>query len=145
MGCVTEFKLKIKRSKVRLEDQPIVKDIQDHLDLIGHPLGVDHIAGLIRALPNYFNTGDESDAAILSRLEDISGYTWDEFDNSMSGRWYSRAKDMAALSEYYPTIVFELRGDGEEQGDVWKEEWQNGKKVKEQRAKLVFDDGEEVG
>lgn len=44
-----------------------------------------------------------------------------------SCKWYSHQKDMIEYSLRYPDTVFELSGEGEESGDIWKEYYKNGK------------------
>jgi len=40
--------------------------------------------------------------------------------------WYNYQKEMALLSKKYPHYIFDLVGDGEEQGDIWNEFYWNG-------------------
>jgi len=40
--------------------------------------------------------------------------------------WYNHQKEMALLSKKYPHYIFDLVGDGEEQGDIWNEFYWNG-------------------
>lgn len=44
-----------------------------------------------------------------------------------SCKWYDHEKDMRRLSVMFPDVTFELCGEGEEQGDSWKEYYRNGK------------------
>lgn len=56
----------------------------------------------------------------------ISGYDL-EYDLTVSdAKWYDHEKDMRALSIRYPLCVWQLDGEGEEQGDVWRKYFQNG-------------------
>ena len=50
-------------------------------------------------------------------------------------KWYNHEKDMRAYSKKHPKVLFELSGEGEEAGDLWKEYYLNGKM---QRAKAVL-------
>lgn len=43
-----------------------------------------------------------------------------------TARWYAHEKDMLALSEAFPDLVFELHGEGENTGDLWNEYFCNG-------------------
>lgn len=38
---------------------------------------------------------------------------------SDSMKWYEHESDLKALSKFLPDYIFELRGEGEEAGDVW--------------------------
>lgn len=42
-------------------------------------------------------------------------------------KWYDCDQDMQALSYRFPTVVFDLRGDGEEQEDLWQHYYQGGR------------------
>jgi hypothetical protein len=52
-------------------------------------------------------------------------------------KWYDHGIDMTKLSEKYPTVKFELYGEGEEQGDIWKKIFLGGK-MKYLLAELVW-------
>ena len=56
-------------------------------------------------------------------------------DCSESCKWYSHQEDMKAFSKKHPEAIFELSGEGEESGDIWKEYYKNGKM---QRCKAVI-------
>ena len=42
-------------------------------------------------------------------------------------KWYEHDEDMLALSREYPGVTFCLSGEGEDQGDVWKKYYRDGK------------------
>ena len=42
-------------------------------------------------------------------------------------KWYQHEDDMKRFSKLYPHILFELSGEGEESGDIWKKYFLNGK------------------
>jgi len=50
-------------------------------------------------------------------------------------KWYESTKDLKAFSKKYPTLLFELKGEGEESGDIWTEYFINGKS---QRCKVIM-------
>jgi hypothetical protein len=89
--------------------------------------------------PNYV---DESE--IFSELETISGYGgFEHYDGSLSeAKWYEHDSDMKTLSKKYPEILFQLDGEGEEAGDIWRSFFKNGKSHTS-RAKIIFDDFDE--
>ena len=53
-------------------------------------------------------------------------------------KWYEWEQDLAAISRALPDATLTLRGEGEEQGDVWEATARNGE-VKIRRARIVFD------
>lgn len=84
--------------------------------------------------------GDMTVAEVLSENEDFEGidYALDENgETSGAVKWYSHEADMTALSAKYPEITFLLSGEGEEQGDVWRKYFRNGKS-RSIYAKLTF-------
>lgn len=49
--------------------------------------------------------------------------TWvegDEYDFEEEMKWYDHEEHMVELSKLCPNIIFDLRGDGEETGDMWR-------------------------
>ena len=52
---------------------------------------------------------------------DDEGYTQNEC------KWYESDNDMKAFSQKHPDALFQLDGVGEENDDVWRQWWQNGK------------------
>lgn len=69
-----------------------------------------------------------------------SGYgKWIDFVNGDADTcsWYDHDVDMKWLSEKFPTVLFTLKGEGEESGDMWIKYYRNGK-CQECRAEIVF-------
>ena len=50
-------------------------------------------------------------------------------------KWYDHIEDMIKLSKVFPETLFILDGWGEELGDVWRELYMDGERV---RADLIF-------
>jgi hypothetical protein len=50
-------------------------------------------------------------------------------------KWYDHEADMKETSRCFPDLVFELYGEGEEKGDIWKKYFFNGKV---QRASVII-------
>ena len=50
-------------------------------------------------------------------LQDDGDGMWCPYD---ACKWYDHADDISALSKKYPEVLFELYGEGEEAGDLWK-------------------------
>ena len=52
-------------------------------------------------------------------------------------KWYDYVDNMKMLSLKFPTIVFILEGDGEENDDMWVAYFMNGK-VQYEKAKITY-------
>jgi len=61
-------------------------------------------------------------------FEEITGYFIEEDFTVPSCKWYNHEKDMLEISKLYPNAVWQLDGSGEEEGDVWRVYFKNGKK-----------------
>ena len=57
----------------------------------------------------------------------------------VSCKWYEHQTDLALFSKKYPDLLFILRGEGEEPGDLWVFFAKNGKAYKD-KAKIVFEE-----
>lgn len=57
-------------------------------------------------------------------ISDSTSYD-DCFDHAI--KWYEHEEDMRAYSAWHPDLIFELKGEGEEAGDLWIEYYKNGK------------------
>jgi len=70
---------------------------------------------------------------IKLELEAITSYQFHEHRTTPhvldldEAKWYDHGENMKALSKKWPKILFQLDGDGEESGDVWREYWLDGK------------------
>jgi len=49
-------------------------------------------------------------------------------DGEFEVKWYDCEDDMIKISKLYPNILFTVKGDGEESGDIWKHYFKYGKK-----------------
>lgn len=58
--------------------------------------------------------------------EIVSGYT-DYGPFGQECKWYDHEQDMIRVSKDYPEVLFILRGEGEEAGDLWISYFKNGK------------------
>ena len=65
----------------------------------------------------------------------------DEFGEET--KWYSHENDMRKLSNKFRDVLFELEGEGEESGDMWKEYYKNGK-MQRCNAEFVFPEYNEL-
>jgi hypothetical protein len=64
-------------------------------------------------------------------------------DSRKSCKWYDHEDELKAFSLKHPEPFFELKGEGEESGDIWVKYIQNGK-CQTCKAKIVFDDFDEA-
>ena len=76
----------------------------------------------------------------IAGIGEISGYGEQWEGDSI--KWYNCDKDMLKYSKLYPDTVFEITGYGEEQEDIWKAYYKDGKEQKTV-AKIIFDDYDE--
>jgi len=63
-------------------------------------------------------------------------------DSHDSYKWYDHESDMKEVSKEFPNVLFTLKGEGEEAGDIWIKYFKNGK-MQSCPAKLVFDEYDE--
>jgi hypothetical protein len=56
-----------------------------------------------------------------------------------SHKWYEHEEDMKEIAAQFPQCIFELEGEGEESGDLWKE-WYCGNKFKQSFAEITYDE-----
>lgn len=80
------------------------------------------------------NVGRDNDVDYEEVVEEITGYH--PFDDET--KWYSFEEDMKSASKLHPKALFELSGEGEESGDIWKAYFRDGK-MQMCRAKIVVD------
>ncbi len=93
---------------------------------------------------------DESETEVVVALEEgADSYSdgvslmYDAWTgNAERTKWYSHDEDMKTFSKRFPHVLFELSGEGEESGDIWKAYYKDGK-VQLCRAKIVFDEYDE--
>ena len=77
--------------------------------------------------------------------EHIIGVEYQAFYEGLFGdevKWYQHEEDMKLYSSENPTVLFTLKGEGEESGDIWIAYHKAGK-VQTCKAKIVFDDFDE--
>lgn len=72
---------------------------------------------------------DEKLAQFEADFEVVTGYGINASRGEMGleGKWYDHDKNMVKLSILYADHVFQLDGVGEEDGDVWRMYYRNGK------------------
>ena len=74
-------------------------------------------------------------------LDDNDVYDF-EIECEEWNKWYEHDEEMLELSKHFPNVVFCLDGEGEENGDIWRTYYKNGKK-QYCPAKIIFDDYDE--
>ena len=70
-------------------------------------------------------------------IDELSGSPFGE-----SCKWYDHEEDMKKISRMFPSVTFDLYGEGEESGDIWHKYFKNGK-MQECPARIVFDEYDE--
>ena len=99
---------------------------------------------------NYYldiHEGNKTIEEVLNNIDEseFEGiyYSIDEYGDTVDAvKWYNHEDDMKKFSKLYPELVFVLKGEGEESGDVWRKYFKNGK-MHSCYVKLVFDDYDE--
>lgn len=87
--------------------------------------------------------GDEIDSSRVPEFElkvlDGNSTSVQEIISELadSCKWYEHAKDMLELSKTFPEYLFILDGDGEENGDAWREFYKNGRSYRWQLPKII--------
>lgn len=64
---------------------------------------------------------------VVSRLNELSDYGFDEDLSQYSIKWYDWEDHMRQLSSEFPSVLFTVNGVGEEDGDIWRAYFTNGK------------------
>jgi len=78
----------------------------------------------------------------LNKLSSISGYTHECDGDLFKAKWYEYKEHMIELSRIYPNKLFQIDGDGEDDGDIWRHYFKNGKSLL-QKPKIVFEEFKE--
>jgi hypothetical protein len=75
---------------------------------------------------------------VIRRIEEdeVLSLAIDEYADRY--KWYEHEKDMIALSKEFPDVLFELYGEGEAPGDLWRKYFKGGK-IQRCYAKITFD------
>lgn len=62
--------------------------------------------------------------------------------NYDSFKWYNHEEDMIEVSRTFPDTLFELHGEGEEPGDLWRKYFKNGK-IQRCPAQITYEEYDE--
>lgn len=81
---------------------------------------------------------------LVKRLNEISDYMFDYYagEITLEGKWYDWKDHLKQLSSEYPGMLFEIDGEGEESGDLWKAYVLDGK-LQLEKASIVYGDFDE--
>lgn len=79
-------------------------------------------------------------AWIEQKPETNGDQSWYDFWTGNAGvmKWYGHHADMVRLSRQFPSLVFDLYGEGEESGNIWHKYYKNGK-CQKCPVKMTFD------
>ena len=64
---------------------------------------------------------------VRAAIEDEEYMAYAIGEGGDSCKWYDHEADMWALSRRFPDVLFELSGEGEEAGDLWRKYFKAGK------------------
>lgn len=85
-----------------------------------------------------FNPNVHDEDQFLGDLKEFTGYSWSNDYELYDVKWYNWMNDMTELSKKYPNHLFQLDGQGEESGDIWRAFFKGGKS-QVSKARIVFD------
>ncbi len=80
----------------------------------------------------------EESAELNERIIDSGMEFWDKDSYTSYDTWYEHDEELLALSKEYPTILFELYGEGEQNDDMWYTYYKNGR-LQHCPAQITFD------
>lgn len=120
MGYYTEFELGI------------------HCDINNELLGDSRKKQIVEFLSS-LTSQDENYDYLSSFADTVKEYPgMNEWSASDNMKWYEHEEDLKSLSLKFADVVFVLSGKGEEDGDVWKKYFLNGR-MQECPAKITVE------
>jgi hypothetical protein len=81
-------------------------------------------------------SGDDYTTDYEKEISELAGY---DYCFGESIKWYCCEDDMRVYSTNHPQVLFLLEGEGDENDDVWRAYFQDGKMFKT-KVKLVFEE-----
>lgn len=134
MGYYTTYNLKVKTTNetIKLSEKEILKELKSEIT-------PEREAELLIMLRDKKPTSDEIIKLFREECEDAS-YALDE-DGSCyeSCKWYDHEVQLKAFSKKHPEVLFKLKGEGEESGNLWIKYFKNGK-MQVAEAKIIFEE-----
>jgi len=114
MGYLTSFKLEIIQPESKIDD-------------------------FERVLPKSQVPEQRQIIEMLRSKYENAKFSLDENGNTReSYTWYNYQDDLKEFSKNFPTMIFKLNGEGEENGDIWEAYFKNGK-MQLCEARITFD------
>lgn len=91
--------------------------------------------------------GQVDEETFIETLNNVTEYAWDDegdcYSPGDSIKWYDFRDHMKEIAKMYPNVVFRLRGDGEESGDIWQIFYKNDKTSSWRFGDVVYPDYDE--
>lgn len=72
----------------------------------------------------------------INEIEQLSGYQYNFLKDG--AKWYQCEHDMRIISANNPNVLFTVKGEGEESGDIWAAYFRNGL-CQTENAKIVVE------
>lgn len=86
-----------------------------------------------------------AEKAAIDALIEVFGYSADREGHNCfrlyDSKWYDWEKDVGKVSADHPGVIFELSGEGEESGDIWRA-WAHAGDVHKAQAQMTFEEPE---
>ena len=120
MAYYTSYYLSIKNSKNLTLDKEIGRETELE------------IAKKLCEISNWFDPSD------INEYVEKSQYPLFELISRDVNKWYDHYDEMIILSKEFPSLYFELDGEGEDSGDLWREYFHNGEGMHSD-AQITFD------
>ena len=73
------------------------------------------------------NSYEEIQKVKDANIDDWYGTIGELIEGGLEAKWYDHEEDMRRISKQFPKILFVLEGHGEEDGDIWKAYFLEGK------------------
>jgi hypothetical protein len=91
----------------------------------------------VTGAPDSFDIHD-----IREAISEITEYGFDVEEDLVQSddaiKWYDHSSHMKTLAVKYPDLVFTLKGEGEEAGDIWRQFFKGDQLSEKQHAEFVF-------
>jgi len=130
MGYITNYSLSVEESsESRVEREKMIAELKAQVESIEDPqlkeLAQKGLVSKIRELRKDWEL----------ELRRIVGY--DPLEESC--KWYEHEENMRELSRINPEVIFTLKGEGEESGDIWAKYFHQGK-MQHAQAQIKFEE-----